>query len=72
MVELRVEVFERVRGIEVARGEQRLVGITKLMQARLIRVVGLRVAEPLVLYNYEGGGECESNKYRQDYISQID
>ena len=55
MVELRVEVFERVRGIEVARGEQRLVGITKLMQARLIRVVGLRVAEPLVLYNYEGG-----------------
>ena len=22
---------------------------------RLIRVVGLRVAEPLVLYNYEGG-----------------
>jgi hypothetical protein len=34
--------------------------------------VGLRVAEPLVLYNYEGGGECESNKYRQDYISQID
>ena len=25
------------------------------MQARLIRVVGLRVAEPLVLYNYEGG-----------------
>ena len=44
----------------------------KLMQARLIRVVGLRVAEPLVLYNYEGGAECESNKYRQDYISQID
>ena len=41
-------------------------------QARLIRVEGLRVAEPLVLYNYEGGGECESNKYRQDYISQID
>ena len=61
-----------MRGIEVARGEQRLVGITKLMQARLIRVVGLRVAEPLVLYNYEGGAECESNKYRQDYISQID
>ena len=27
----------------------------ELMQARLIRVVGLRVAEPLVLYNYEGG-----------------
>ena len=45
-----------MRGIEVARGKQRLVGITKLMQARLIRVVGLRVAEPLVLYNYEGGG----------------
>ena len=44
-----------MRGIEVARGKQCRVRITKLMQARLIRVVGLRVAEPLVLYNYEGG-----------------
>ena len=44
-----------MRGIEVARGKQRLMGTAKLMQARLIRVVGLRVAEPLVLYNYEGG-----------------
>ena len=44
-----------MRGIEVARGKQLRVRITKLMQARLIRVVGLRVAEPLVLYNYEGG-----------------
>jgi len=61
-----------MRGIEVARGKQRLMGTAKLMQARLIRVEGLRVAEPLVLYNYEGGAECESNKYRQDYISQID
>ena len=44
-----------MRRVEVARGKQRLVSTTKLMQARLIRVVGLRVAEPLVLYNYEGG-----------------
>ena len=48
-----------MRGIEVARGKQRLVGSTKLMQARLIRVVGLRVAEPLVLYNYEGGANAK-------------
>ena len=44
-VELRVEVVERVLGVKCARGEQRRASTTKLMQARLIRVEGLRVAE---------------------------
>ena len=30
-------------------------GYHQVDAGRLIRVVGLRVAEPLVLYNYEGG-----------------
>ena len=66
-------VRAREKGVEL--GENTSVGTRrdrKVDAGRLIRVVGLRVAEPLVLYNYEGGAECESNKYRQDYISQID
>ena len=55
MVELVVEILESVCGVEGTRRKQRRASTTKLMQARLIRVEGLRVAEPLVLYNYEGG-----------------
>ena len=50
-----VEILESVCGVEGTRRKQRRASTTKLMQARLIRVEGLRVAEPLVLYNYEGG-----------------
>ena len=61
-----------MRGIEVARGKQRLMGTAKLMQARLIRVEGLREAEPLVLYNYEGGPNAKvTNTDRTTSRNQI-
>ena len=60
LVELRVEVVERLRGVKCARGEQRRVNTTKLIQARLIRVEGLRVAElPRPIHT-----QCNSFSYR--------